>query len=304
MACLTGRSAVSEFLLHILCLGGIYAIVALALNLQAGYAGLLNFGHIVFVGTGAYAIGLGSHFGLPLWLVIPAGLLCAMVISVLMTLLGRQLTADYWGIATLALAEIIRIAVVNEDRLTGGAQGIGGLSAPWSTGDTAADTRIFTVIILLCVIAATLASLRIGASRFGRALRLMREQPQLAICMGYALPWLKCRALMSSAVMCCLAGMLLAWYTDYVSPDYLLSSETFLIWSMVMIGGIGNVRGVLLGVLLVEGLYNFIPFAKDYFHIGSDLTGALRLGLVGLALLLCLLTRPGGLLPEKLRTLS
>ncbi|WP_038914351.1 branched-chain amino acid ABC transporter permease [Dickeya zeae] len=294
----------SEFLLHILCLGGIYAIVALALNLQAGYAGLLNFGHIVFVGTGAYAIGLGSHFGLPLWLVIPAGLLCALVISALMTLLGRQLTADYWGIATLALAEIIRIAVVNEDRLTGGAQGIGGLSAPWSTGDTVTDTRIFAVIILLCVIIATLASLRIGTSRFGRALRLMREQPQLAICMGYALLWLKCRALMSSAVMCCLAGMLLVWYTDYVSPDYLLSSETFLIWSMVMIGGIGNVRGVLLGVLLVEGLYNFIPFAKDYFHISSDLTGALRLGLVGLALLLCLLTRPGGLLPEKLRTLS
>ncbi|VVT49277.1 Branched-chain amino acid transport system permease protein LivM (TC 3.A.1.4.1) [Kosakonia radicincitans] len=294
----------SEFLLHILCLAGIYAIVALALNLQAGYAGLLNFGHIVFVGTGAYAIGLGSNFGLPLWLVIPTGLLCAIVISALMTLLGRQLTADYWGIATLALAEIIRIAVVNEDHLTGGAQGIGGLSAPWSTGDTITDTRIFAVIILLSVIIATLASLRIGASRFGRALRLMREQPQLAICMGYALPWLKCRALMSSAVMCCLAGMLLAWYTDYVSPDYLLSSETFLIWSMVMIGGIGNVRGVLLGVLLVEGLYNFIPFSKDYFHISSDLTGALRLGLVGLALLLCLLTRPGGLLPEKLRTLS
>lgn len=200
----------SEFLLHILCLAGIYAIVALALNLQAGYAGLLNFGHIVFVGAGAYAIGLGSNFGLPLWLVIPAGLLCAIVISALMTLLGRQLTADYWGIATLALAEIIRIAVVNEDHLTGGAQGIGGLSAPWSTGDTVTDTRIFAVIILLSVIVATLASLRIGASRFGRALRLMREQPQLAICMGYALPWLKCRALMSSAVMCCLAGMLLA----------------------------------------------------------------------------------------------
>lgn len=294
----------SEFLLNIVCLAGIYAIVALALNLQAGYAGLLNFGHIVFVGTGAYAIGLGTNFGLSLWLVIPAGLLCAIVISVLMTLLGRQLTADYWGIATLALAEIIRIAVVNEVSLTGGGQGIGGLSAPWSTGNTVTDTYIFTAIIAGSVVVATFACWRIGGSRFGRALRLMREQPQLAICMGYALPWLKCRALMSSAVMCCLAGMLLAWYTDYVSPDYLLSSETFLIWSMVMIGGIGNVRGVLLGVVLVEGLYNVIPFAKDYFQISSDLTGALRLGLVGLALLVCLLLRPGGLLPEKLRTLS
>ncbi|CAK9886154.1 MAG: hypothetical protein XXXJIFNMEKO3_02578 [Candidatus Erwinia impunctatus] len=74
------------------------------------------------------------------------------------------------------------------------------------------------------------------------------------MCMGYDLPWLKCRALISSAVMCSLAGMLLAWYSNYVSPDYLLPSETFLIWNMVMTGGVGNVRGVLPGVVLVEAL--------------------------------------------------
>jgi len=295
---------VSEFLLHIFCIGGIYAIIALALNLQAGYAGLLNFGHIAFVGIGAYAIGIGSLFNLPLIMTIPAGVLCAMAVSMIMATLGRQLSADYWGIATLALAEIIRIAVINEEQFTGGAQGIGGLSAPWSTGRQGTDAVIFAAFILIVLVLSTLVSGRFAGSRFGRALRLMREQPQLAMCMGYSLPWLKCRALMCSAVMCSLAGMLLAWYTDYVSPDYLLSSETFLIWSMVMIGGIGNVRGVLLGVVLVEGLYNFIPFAKDYLRIGSDLTGALRLGLVGLAMLFCLLTRPGGLLPEKLRILS
>nr|WP_225622330.1 branched-chain amino acid ABC transporter permease [Musicola keenii] len=290
--------------MHICCIGGIYAIIALALNLQAGYAGLLNFGHIAFVGIGAYAIGIGSQFDLPLLVVIPAGILCALLVSILMALLGRQLSADYWGIATLALAEIIRIAVMNAGGLTGGAQGIGGLSAPWSSDGQATDALIFAALIFIVLILCTLASVRLADSRFGRALRLMREQPQLAMCMGYALPWLKCRALMCSALMCSLAGMLLAWYTAYVSPDYLLSSETFLIWSMVMIGGLGNIRGVLLGVALVEVLYNFIPFARDYLQIGSDLTGALRLGLTGLAMLLCLLTRPGGLLPEKMRVLS
>lgn len=294
----------SEFLLHILCIGGIYAIIALALNLQAGYAGLLNFGHIAFVGIGAYAIGIGSQFDLPLWVTLPAGVLCAMLVSMMMATLGRQLSADYWGIATLALAEIIRIAIMNEDQLTGGAQGIGNLVAPWATGQQMTDALIFATLIFVVLLLSTLVSLRFANSRFGRALRLMREQPQLAMCMGYALPWLKCRAMMCSAVMCAVAGMLLAWYTDYVSPDYLLSSETFLIWSMVMIGGLGNVRGVLLGAALVEGLYNVIPFARDYLHISADLTGALRLGLVGLAMLLCLLTRPGGLLPEKLRILS
>ncbi|MFS2222310.1 branched-chain amino acid ABC transporter permease [Pantoea sp. B65] len=293
----------SEFLLHIISIAAIYAIVALALNLQAGYAGLLNFGHIAFVGIGAYAVGIGCQFALSLWLVIPAGILLSLLVAAAMAALGRQLSADYWGIATLALAEIIRIAVTNEDQLTGGAQGIGGITAPWASGDQAGDGVIFAVLILLALLVSTVVSLRFASSRFGRALRLMREQPQLAICMGYALPWLKCRALMCSAVMCAAAGMMLAWYTNYVSPDYLLSSETFLIWSMVMIGGIGNVRGVLLGVLLVEGLYNFIPFAKDYLHINSDLTGALRLGLVGLVMLICLLARPGGLLPEKLRIL-
>lgn len=293
----------SEFLLHILCIAGIYAMIALALNLQAGYAGLLNFGHIAFVGIGAYAIGIGSQFSLPLWVVIPAGIALAMGVAVAMALLGRQLSADYWGIATLALAEIIRISVINEEAFTGGGQGIGGIMAPWASGEQRHDVMVFAVLILLCVALCTFISLRFASSRFGRALRLMREQPQLAMCMGYSLLWLKCRALMCSAIMCVIAGMLLAWYTNYVSPDYLLSSETFLIWSMVMIGGIGNVRGVLAGVLVVEGLYNFIPFAKDLLHMSSDLTGALRLGLVGLVMLIGLLLRPGGILPEKLRIL-
>ncbi|ADU71764.1 branched-chain amino acid ABC transporter permease [Pantoea sp. At-9b] len=294
----------SDFLLNIFCLAGIYAVIALALNLQAGYAGLLNFGHIAFVGMGAYAVALSSQFGWSLWLALPLGMIAAMLVSLLMATLGRQLAADYWGIATLALAEIIRIAITNEDQYTGGAQGIGAISAPWASGVQSQDGLIFGVVIVLAVVLSILVSVRLANSRFGRALRLMREQPQLAVCMGYALPWLKCRALMCSAVMCSLAGMLLAWYTNYASPDYLLSSETFLIWSMVMIGGLGNVRGVLLGVLVVEALYNLIPFAKDYLHFSADLTGALRLGLVGITLLLCLLLRPAGLLPEKLRVLS
>jgi branched-chain amino acid transport system permease protein len=162
---------------------------------------------------------------------------------------------------------------------------------------------LFAIGVVLCVAIVAGISLRLGRSRFGRALRLLREQPQLATCLGYHLQWLKCQTLMCSAAIAAFAGILLAYYTSYVSPDYLLSSETFLIWSMVMIGGIGNVAGILLGVVVVESLYNLIPFAKDWLHISSDMTGALRLGLVGIILLGCLLQRAGGLLPERLRVI-
>lgn len=294
----------SEFLLHIVSIIGIYALVALALNFQAGYARLLNFGHIAFVGIGAYAMGLGVHFGISPVLAGLGGILFSMLIGLCMALLGRQLAADYWGIATLAVAEIIRMVVINEDELTGGAQGLGNIVVNWSAGSTLVNNLLFALMVLAFVVLAALVSWRLERSRFGRALRLMREQPQLATCLGYHLQWLKCQTLMASAALAAFAGILLAYYTSYVSPDYLMSSETFLIWSMVMIGGIGNVGGVLLGVVLVECLYNFIPFAKDWLGLSSDLTGAIRLGLVGLILLGCLLQRAGGLLPERLRKLS
>lgn len=292
-----------DFIIHVITIAGIYALVALALNIQAGYAGLLNFGHIAFVGIGAYAIGIGSQFGLPVSLSALIGILLAMLLGAGMSMLGRQLSADYWGIATLAVAEIIRIIVINEDRFTGGSQGIGNINAPWATGSTDTDNLIFVGIVIIATLLGALLCIRLNRSRFGRALRLMREQPQLATCMGYHLQSLKCRALMLSAAISAFAGILLAFYTSYVSPDYLLPSQTFLIWGMLMIGGIGNVGGVLLGVMVVELLYNFIPFAKDFLHISSDVTGALRLGLIGFILLLCLLKKAGGLLPEKLRTM-
>jgi branched-chain amino acid transport system permease protein len=292
---------VFDFILHIVSIAGIYALIAVGLNMQSGYAGLLNFGHIAFVGIGAYAVGLGIHFGISLAVTIPAGIVLATLLALLMAALGGKLAADYWGIATLAIAEIIRTIAFNEDELTGGPQGISGIVMPIETGNPRMDNLLFAAFILLALGLAAWISHRMASGRFGRSLRLMREQPQLASCLGYSLSSLKQRVMMISAALTALAGCLLAYYTGYVSPDYLVSSETFVIWSMVMIGGLGNIYGVVAGALAVQCLYSFIPFAKDIFQINSDIAGALRLGSVGVILLACLLGRPGGLLPERLR---
>lgn len=293
-----------EFCLHVLTLACIYGLIALALNLQAGYTGLLNFGHIAFVGMGAYAVGIGHLAQWPLLPSVATGVLAAMALAWLVARLGRNLASDYWGIATLAVAEIVRIVALNQDNLTGGAQGISALPSLFS-GDTNAHQALYMALLMVLLVALFAGlSVRLANGRFGRALRLLREQPQLASCLGYDLLQLKTRALMASAALAALAGALLASYTSYVSPDYLLAAQTFLVWSMVMIGGLGSVRGILLGTLLVQCAYSFVPFAKDYLNIGSDVAGALRLGLVGVILLVCLLWRSGGLVPERLRIIS
>lgn len=290
-----------EFLVSSITLAGIFAVMALGLNLQAGVTGLFNFGHIAFAGLGAYGTGIAIQAGWSPFVGAACGVLAAMALGWCIALLGRQLSADYWAIATLAVAEILRTIATNEVWLTGGANGISGipsmfdaLARPWST-------LSFMAFVLLAVIIFAYLGRRMASSRFGRALRLMREQPQLAACMGYNLTALKSRAVMSGAAVTALGGSLFAHYMGFVGPDYMAASETFVLWTMVMVGGLGNTFGVLAGVVLVQAAYTLMPFAKDYFGFSSDLTGALRLGFVGAILLACLLWRSEGLIPEKLR---
>lgn len=292
-----------DFLLHAVTVTAIYALISVSLNIQAGYAGLLNLGHIAFVGVGAYAVGIAHqmHWNPAVgWML---GLAVAAILGFLVSRLGRNLGADYWGIATLAVAEIVRTIALNEDWLTGGAQGISGITPMWSSLSSSGSRWAFLATVLVTLLAAAALTSRLGAGRFGRSLRLMREEPSLATSMGYDLVGLKSRATVASAMMAAVAGAFLGHYVSYVGPDFMLASETFMIWTMVMIGGLGNVAGVVLGALLVQSIYISVPFARDFLGIGSDVAGAVRLGLIGCLLLACLLWRKDGLVPETLRKL-
>jgi branched-chain amino acid transport system permease protein len=293
---------VYSFLLHVATLSCIYALLGLALNLQAGFAGLLNFGFVAFAGVGAYASAITSSLGYPAPIGVLLGVIAAMIVGFFMARLGRNLASDYWAIATLAVAELIRTVALNEDWLTGGAQGISGVSALFRSASGVQNDLAFFLLALAMVAIALFACTRLSRGRFGRAIRLMREEPALATSLGYQLVPLKVKATVTSAAIASVGGSLLAHYMSFVGPDYMLASETFVIWTMVMIGGLGNNLGVVLGALLVEAIYSAVPFAKDYLNISSDIAGAVRLGTIGVVLLACLLVRPGGLLPEKIRS--
>jgi branched-chain amino acid transport system permease protein len=292
---------VFDFLVHILIIATIYGVVSVSLNLQAGVAGLMNFGQIAFFGIGGYAAAILAQAGWSPPAGILLGALVAIAAGALVGRLGRNLEAEYWAIATLGLAEILRIIATNEGWLTGGAEGIGG------------DIGLFRGLkgsshglAMLGAAAATLMIVYLMAeyltrSQFGRVLRLLREQPDLPVSFGYDIVWFKIRAMMIGAPIAALGGALSTYYIAYISPGDLVSFGTFIVWTIIIIGGIGNHRGAVLGAFVVQFIYTGALFLKDMIGIPSELAGALRMLIIGCLLLAFLMVRSGGLLPEKLR---
>ncbi len=288
-----------EFSLHVATIAALYGLLALSLNLQAGFAGLVNFGQIALFGCGTYgaALAFDNRLG-PV-----AGLLLGLALVGLLALffarLGRSLGSDYWGIATLAIGQILLTIATNETWLTGGAQGISGIPPLF-----AASSRLQGHLILFGVTVALLLATwwlfhRLTQSKFGLSLRLMREEPQFTASLGYDLDGLRRRAMLVAAVPAALSGFLFAHYMTFVGPDQLFSTETFVIWTMVVIGGLGSHAGVVIGAILTQVLFAAVPFAKDFFALPSEYVAAMRLTLIGGGLLGFLLLRPQGLIPEK-----
>ncbi|MBD9597741.1 branched-chain amino acid ABC transporter permease [Ensifer sp. ENS05] len=289
----------SDFLIHVISISFLYGILALSLNLQAGYLGLMNFGLVAIFGCGVYGAGLAHRFEFPLFTGLVFALLLAVVTGLFFARVGRRLSSDYWGIATLSIAEIIRIFATNLESLTGGAQGISGLPVLF------ADLRPWDGIARMVLFGGVLVSAwwlceKLVRSNFGLGMKLIREEPQLARSLGYNIDHIRSVVMVISSILAAAAGVLYAHYLSFVGPELLVAPETFLIWSMVIVGGMANNRGVVLGAIVMQFMMAYIPFVKDYFDLPSDFVAAARLILTGGVILSFLLLRPQGILPERI----
>lgn len=290
----------SDFLIHVCIMASLYSVVALSLNLQVGISGLVNFGQIILFGAGAYGAALAFSNHLDLWAAVLAGLVLATLVALVFARLGRDLGGDYWGIATLAVAEACRILLREFDGVTGGAQGISGLTPLFDgMGRRQAALATLAVCLVLLGIVFWLCQ-RLSRSRYGLALKILREEPQLAASLGYSPVALRTQILVLSGCIAAIGGVVFAHYVSFVGPDQFVAAETFLIWAMVVVGGAGNNLGVVIGAFLLQFLFAFVPFAKDLLGLSSDYVAALRLVLVGGGLLTFLLWRPQGLIPERI----
>jgi ABC-type branched-subunit amino acid transport system permease subunit len=293
------------YLSTLVVLVSIGALVGLGLNFQWGVAGLVNFGVAGFVALGAYATALtAGQLG---WLgAMMVAALVSAASSTVLAFLSIRLSDDYLAIVTIGFGEVVNILLLNEDWLTGGALGIANIPRPMSSIIPAAQydnvLPLFAILLVGLVFVALEALVR---SPFGRALRAVRDDPVVAGSLGKPVLLLRIKAFAIGSAVMGIAGSLHAFYLTYIDPGQFTSITTAYAFMAVILGGRGSNIGLLVGASTIMALIEATRFLKDALNMidGVQLF-ALRLGLVGLGIILLLRLRPQGLLAEPRRTAS
>ncbi|UXD21931.1 ABC transporter permease [Ignicoccus pacificus DSM 13166] len=279
-----------------------YAIAALSLNLEYGYAGLSNFGKVGFIAVGAYTAGvLSAAYGVPFPLCLIAAAIAAAAVGAFIAIPTVKLREDYLGMSTIIIGEMIRILLRNTptNSVWGGVFGLRGIKPPFDFITNTFERTIAYVGLSVVLFFFTYILLeRWGNSPLGRVLKSIRDDELASKSIGKFTYRYKLLALTLGSALAGLAGALYAFYFLYLNPDTFLPLVTFLIWVMVIIGGMANNAGVVLGTAIVILINRLTQIAKDYIHLPLE-PNYFQAMLVGLLIILFLMFRPQGLVPEK-----
>ena len=353
---------------------GLYALFALGLNLQWGYAGLINFGHVAFMTVGAYTTVLLSSKGVPLILAVIAGIAIAALLGLLIGMSTLRLREDYLAIVTIGVSEMLRLVALNEQWLTKGSFGVRGFPLPFELfdpnpiqkyilislltllaifavwqlwrglrlqwregkeiqGKSYQPTKIWGLVIwgiiglgiiltayingcvalldynykaglmllVLFAVAVIYWGLELLAkSPWGRVLKAIREDEEIATALGKNVFWYKLQAFMLGGAIAGIAGAFYAWQLTTVYPSNFQTLITFNVWTMVVLGGAGKNPGALLGAIIFwayDALTRFYLPKLGWFD--SSEQGAFRVMIIGLILMLIMIWRPQGILGKK-----
>ncbi|SFN70408.1 branched-chain amino acid transport system permease protein [Formivibrio citricus] len=309
----------------------LFIMLALGLNIVVGYAGLLDFGYIAFYAVGAYTYALlnSPHLQamLPSWMMYPpfvvSIVICAIVACVFGIMLGAptlKLRGDYLAIVTLGFGQIVRIFMTNLDRpinLTNGPQGINNILPPQFLGYNLGKpiewfglqfepVHLFYYLILFFCALIIVVSIRLQNSRLGRAWVAIREDEIAANAMGINTRNVKLLAFAMGATFGGVSGALFASLQGFISPESFILMESIMVLSMVVLGGMGHIPGVILGAIIVSitpevlrDVINPLQMAVVGRKVVDPET--LRMLIFGAAMIIVMLVRPEGLWPSKRR---
>ena len=270
----------------------LYAIVASAWNVVGGYAGQVSVGHVVFFGCGAYAsMAAYSHFALPPLVGIPAGIIVSVAIAAVIGVPTLRLSGHYFSMATIAVAELVRLIVTNTEYL-GAAVGLSGPTVPRTVLDLSFTSALPYYYLFLAVLSAVIGlTWWIERSRIGYYLRAIRDCERAARSLGAAAPRYKLYAFILSAALTSIAGALYAVMFGFVDPESglgILISVKMVI--MAALGGAGLLLGPLVGAVIL------VPLEE----LSNSLLGGAGAGLTfvvyGAIIVLIARFQPGGIL--------
>ncbi len=278
----------------------IYALLAIGLNLQYGETGLINFGHVAFFAIGAYASALLSLKGVPLWLSFPAAAALAALAAIPLGMAALRLREDYLAIVTLGFSETTRLVIQQEEWLTGGVQGLPGVPALFASAGTGARNLMQLAALIVAVMLAVLAIRSLQKSAFGRLLRAIRDNEAAVAALGKDPAGYKIRVFMLGAALAGIAGAFYAHFVTFITPEQFVPLVTFYVWMSIILGGVGSLRGALVGTLVLVVFLEGSRFLRDLVPgIAEAQMAHVRLGVVGLALILCMLYRPQGIFGKR-----
>ena len=306
---LLGPVAYASFFLVMALLNG---LVCLGLNVQWGQTGLFNVGVAGFVAIGAYVSALlttppsEGHLG-GFSLPIVAGWIGAVMagggVSAAVGALTLRLRADYLAITTFGVAVVVQLIALNAQKLTGGAFGIAFIPRPFENLASApALYNLANLALVAVVVWAIFVGLeRLARSPWGRVLRALREDERAAMAVGKSPARFRLQAFALGGALMGLAGAMEANFIGFIAPENYLSSLTFQVWAMLIVGGSGNNLGALLGAAVVWALWTVSGLAiSDIVPAAYEArAAALRLVAIGVLLSTMIVVRPRGLIRER-----
>ena len=282
----------NNYWLRIYGMTGLWMMLALGLNVVAGFAGLLDMAYVAFFGIGAYVFALlsSSQFNvhLPFLVTLPVSALVTMGVGFALGSTSMRLKGDYLAIVTLAFAQIFRLLLLNLDRpidITGGVNGIYNLDPIRLFGFKIASPVAYSYLIWVAAILVVIGCSRLKKSRYGRGWEAIREDELAAETMGVNTSGMKLKAFAVGAFIAGWTGAIFASFQDSVFPNNFDFPQLVIVYCMVILGGLGNVPGVILGAVLLSILPEFL---REY--------GAYRMMTYGLILIVLMALRPQGIM--------
>jgi len=291
-----------SYLLTLAIIVGIYMLLALSLDLQYGFTGLINFGLAGFFAIGAYTSALLTMLGhwSPL-LSFPAAALLAALLAWPIGRVALRLRDDYLAIVTLGFSEIVRLVLTQEQWLTQGVRGLAGvprLGAGW--GNVRFNDMFLLSMLVLTIIAVIVFLRRLTNSPYGRTIQAIRDDETAVRVLGKEPARFKTQILMLGGAIAGLAGAFYAHYMTYIVPDQYVPLITFYIWMAIIMGGVARLSGAVVGAVILVAFTEGVRFSRGFIPGVSDAAmGSVQLGLVGLVLILFMRWRPQGVFGTK-----
>jgi branched-chain amino acid transport system permease protein len=284
----------NNYWLRIYTMTGLWVMLSLGLNIVAGFAGLLDLAYVAFFGIGGYIFALLSsaqlNIHLPFILVLPLSAIITMGIGIVLGSTSMRLKGDYLAIVTLAFAQIFKLLLLNLDtpiNITGGVNGLFAFDPISLFGLKIISFEAYAYLIWFFAVWVAVGSLRIKNSRFGRGWEAIREDELAAEAMGVNTTWMKLTAFAGGAFIAGATGALFASFQDSVFPNNFDFPQLVIVYCMVILGGLGNITGVILGAIFLSILPEFL---REY--------GAYRMMSYGLILIVLMALRPQGIMGQ------